>query len=137
MACFAVPAVEAIVVTASYFAVKKKEQKLELKKNTLGGVSVSEESSKIKLSRKISWLMTMLWGGVFLLVIDHIWSGEIVPYPPFLSAMSNPEDTAQMLYEIRTLGVAMSVSLTAFWGFICAVASAVSKFKVRFLAKEN
>lgn len=137
MACFAVPAVEAIVVTASYFAVKKKEQKLELKKNTLGGASVSEESSKIKFSRKISWLMTMLWGGVFLLVIDHIWSGEIVPYPPFLSAMSNPEDTAQMLYEIKTLGVAMSVSLTVFWGFICAVASAVSKFKVRFLAKEN
>lgn len=137
MACFAVPAVEAIVVTASYLAVKKKEQKLELKKNTLGGVADFRESSKIKLSRKISWLMTMLWGGVFLLIIDHIWSGEIVPYPPFLSAMSNPEDTAQMLYEIRTLGVAMSVSLTAFWGFICAVASAVSKFNVRLLAKEN
>lgn len=137
MACFSVPAVEAIVVTASYFAVKKKEHNLELKKNTLGSTSVSEESSKIKLSRKISWLMTMLWGGVFLLIIDHIWSGEIVPYPPFLSAMSNPEDTAHMLYEIKTLGVAMSVSLTAFWGFICAVASAVSKFKVRLLAKEN
>lgn len=137
MACFAVPAVEAVVVTASYFAVKKKERKLELQKNSLDSVPVTEDSSKIKLSRKISWLMTMLWGGVFLLVIDHIWSGEIVPYPPFLSAMSNPEDTAEMLYEIKTLGVAMSVSLTAFWGFICAVASAVSKFKIRLLAKEN
>lgn len=138
MACFTVPAVEAIVVTASYFAVKRKERKLEapkLKNNAVGEAS-DESSSRIKLSRKISWLMMMLWGGVFLLVVDHIWSGEIVPYPPFLAAMSNPEDTAEMLYEIKTLGVAMSVSITVFWGFICAAASAVSKLKLR-LVKEN
>ncbi|MDE5994238.1 MAG: hypothetical protein K2G60_01860 [Oscillospiraceae bacterium] len=127
MACFAVPAVEAIVVTASYFAVKKKEQKLELKKNTLGGVSVAEESSKIKLSRKISWLMTMLWGGVLLLAFEHFWHGEIVPFPPFLTAMATPDDKAEMLHEISTVGVSMAAFVTAAWGAICIVASALYK----------
>lgn len=127
-----------MVVTASYFAVKRKEKRLEshtLLNNADSGIS-AENSSKIKLSRKISWLMSMLWGGVFLLVIDHIWSGELVPYPPFLAAISNPEDTAQMLYEMKTLGVLMSASITAFWGFVCAASSAVNKIKLSF-AKEN
>ena len=93
MACFAVPAVEAIVVTASYFAVKKREMKLEMPKNTVNGVLAAENSSKIKLSTKISWLMAMLWGGVLLLAFEHFWHGEIVPFPPFLSAMSNPESS--------------------------------------------
>lgn len=127
MACFIVPAVEAVAVTASYFAVKKKERKLELQKNTLGGVPVTEDSSKIKLSRKISWLMTMLWGGVLLLAFEHFWHGEIVPFPPFLTAMSTPEDKAEMLHEMSTVGVSMAVFVTAVWGVICVSASALYK----------
>lgn len=127
MACFAVPAVEAIVVTASYFAVKKREMKLEMPKNTVNGVLVAENSSKIKLSTKISWLMAMLWGGVLLLAFEHFWHGEIVPFPPFLSAMSNPEDTAEMLHEMATVGVSMAIFVTAVWGVVCAAASALYK----------
>lgn len=130
MACFAVPAVEAIVVTASYFAVKKRETKISLSKEGKG-ISSFEDTSRIKLSKKISWLMTMLWGGVLLLAFEHFWHGEIVPFPPFLTAMSTPEDKAEMLYEMSTVGVSMAVFVTAVWGVICASASALYKKAAR------
>ena len=71
--------------------------------------------------------MGLLWGGVVLLAFEHFWHGEIVAYPPFLSAMATPEDTSQMLYEMATVGVSMAALVTAFWGAICAFAQV--KFK--------
>ena len=71
--------------------------------------------------------MAMLWGGVLLLAFEHFWHGEIVPFPPFLAAMSSPEDTAEMLHEIATVGVSMAVIVTAAWGLVCAVAQAKVK----------
>jgi hypothetical protein len=71
---------------------------------------------KFSWSEKLSWLSTLLWGGVFLLAIEHIWHGEVVPYPPFLTALYNPADIAPMLHEIATVGVCMALFVTGIWG---------------------
>lgn len=121
MACILVPAAEAIVVTAAYVAIKRKEQKIEAP--GLGeGKSLKTEEPRITWSKRLSWLLGLLWGGVLLLVFEHFWHGEIAPFPPFLTAMASPQDKAEMLNEMSTVGVAMAVSVTAVWGAVCAFA---------------
>ncbi len=126
MACFVVPAVEAIVVTAAYLAAKKSEQKIEAPKLADGSKFAAEEVA-ITWSKRLSWLLGLLWGGVLLLAFEHFWHGEVVPFPPFLTAMASPEDTAEMLHEMATVGVSMAVTVTAVWGIVCAVAEAKVK----------
>ena len=121
MACFLVPAAEAIVVTAAFVVAKKSEQKIQTPK-LAGNDKFATNEVKITWSKRLSWLLSLLWGGVLLLAFEHFWHGEIVPFPPFLSAMSSPEDTAVMLSEMSTVGVSMTVTVTAVWGAICAVA---------------
>lgn len=125
MACFVVPAAEAIVVTAAYIAAKKSEQKVQARSFANG--NKFESDAKITWSKRLSWLLGLLWGGVLLLAFEHFWHGEVVPFPPFLTAMSSPEDTAEMLHEMATVGVSMAITVTAVWGVICAVAEAKVK----------
>ena len=136
MACFVVPAVEAVAVTAAFIAAKKHEQKIVAPKLSQGA-EIGEKDVKITWSKRLSWLMALLWGGVLLLAFEHFWHGEVVPFPPFLSAMSSPEDTAEMLHEMATVGVSMAVTVTAFWGVMCAVAQAKVNSIKKSLAKEN
>ena len=56
--------------------------------------------------------MNMLWGGVLLLCIEHMWHGEVVPFPPFLTAMNAPEEIPAMLGEMATVGVSMAILVT-------------------------
>ena len=136
MACFVVPAAEAVVVTAAYFVAKHKEQKLEAPKLASEGKFESSEV-KITWSKRLSWLLGMLWGGVILLAFEHFWHGEVIPYPPYLSAMLSAEDTKTMLQEMSTVGVSMALIVTSAWGVICAVAQAkVKKIKAK-LQKES
>ena len=123
MACFVVPAAEAVVVTAVYLAAKKREMKIEAPK-LANADKFEEKTSKITWSKRLSWLMGLLWGGVILLAFEHFWHGEVVPFPPFLSAMATPEDKAEMLHEMSTVGVGMAVSVTAAWGVVCAFVQA-------------
>lgn len=134
MACFVVPAVEAIVVTAAYLAAKKSEQRIEAPKLSEGNQLAFDEV-KITWSKRLSWLLGLLWGGVLLLAFEHFWHGEVVPFPPFLTAMASPEDTAEMLHEMATVGVSMAVTVTAVWGVICAVAEAKIKAIKKSLKK--
>ncbi|MBR3149931.1 MAG: hypothetical protein IKF64_07155 [Eubacterium sp.] len=136
MACFVVPAAEAIVVTAAYIAAKKKEQKIEAPK-LANGDKFSSDDVKITWSRRLGWLMSLLWGGVLLLAFEHFWHGEVVPYAPFLTAMGSPEDTRVMLHEMATVGVSMTVTVTAVWAAICAVAQAKVKKIKASLASET
>lgn len=76
----------------------------------------------IPWSRKLGWLTKMLWGGALLLCIEHIWHGEVVPWPPFLTAMSTPGDVGPMLHEIATFGTTMAVFVTAVWFVMVMVA---------------
>ena len=65
--------------------------------------------------RKLHWLVKMSLGGSFLLAIEHIYHGEITFFPPFLTAMKDPNDTKEMLHEIMTVGVSMAVLLLVVW----------------------
>ena len=82
-------------------------------------------SSKIPLSRKIHWLSNLLFGGSALLAFEHVWHGEITAWFPFLTAMLSPEDTAEMLHEIATVGVGMAVLITVVWIGMCKVADVI------------
>ena len=134
MACFVVPAAEAIIVTAAYFAAKKRETKIEAKKFASEGSFESDEK-KITWSKRLSWLLGLLWGGVLLLAFEHIWHGEVILYPPFLSAMNSAEDTATMLHEMATVGTSMAVFVTAVWGAVCGIVQAMVKKQNKSLKK--
>ncbi|WP_019002680.1 hypothetical protein [Succinimonas amylolytica] len=60
----------------------------------------------------INRLSRLLWGGSLLLALEHIWHGEIMFAPPFITAMQSPEDTEVMIAEMSTSGVAMAVLVT-------------------------
>ena len=113
MACFLVPMGEAIVTTVIQKVVENKEKKVGGERTTKTGLS---------WSRKLSWLNKMLWGGVILLAFEHVWHGEVVPWPPFLTAMENPADVTPMLHEIATIGVAMAIFVTIIWAIVVIVA---------------
>lgn len=119
MACFLVSAAEALVVTA----VEKVEEKQEVK----GASKKQEKSAKIPFSRKLKWLTWLLWGGAILLAFEHVWHGEVVPWFPFLTAMSDPADKAEMLHEMAAAGVTMAVLITVVWIGICLAADAIMK----------
>ena len=121
MACFLVSAAEAVVVKT----IEKAEENKEIKSAENG--EVSAEEIKIPLSRKLKWLSSMLVGGAVLLAFEHVWHGEVVPYFPFLTAMSNPADMAEMFKEMATVGVCMAVLVTAVWAAICVCADMMVK----------
>ncbi|WP_028516812.1 hypothetical protein [Ruminococcus flavefaciens] len=112
MACFIVPATEAVVTTVIQKVVKKNEEK----KDSNGS------ETKLRFSEKLKWLNGMLWGGSGLLAFEHLWHGEITPFFPFLTAANDPADTAAMLHEMATSGSAMAILVTAVWA-VAAVAA--------------
>ncbi|MBR1608431.1 MAG: hypothetical protein IJ678_02315 [Kiritimatiellae bacterium] len=107
MACFTAPLAEALVVTAAKSAAK----------NRKGGESANP------FVRRLGWLQKMLFGGSALLAVEHVWHGEITWKYPFLTAVAEG-DTAGMLREIATVGVAMAVLVTAAWAVMVLIASA-------------
>ncbi len=120
MACFLVSAAEAVVITAVEKAQEKKEETLALK-------GESEKSPAVPLSKKLQWLRNMLLGGVVMLMFEHIWHGEVVPYFPFLTAMYDAEETSVMLHEMATVGVSMAALITVVWAVVCVVADMKAK----------
>jgi hypothetical protein len=113
MACFIVPATEAIVTTVAQKVIKKKE-----------GENKSE--TKLRFSEKLKWLNGMLWGGSGLLAFEHLWHGEITPFFPFLTAANDPADTAEMLHEMATSGSAMAILVTAVWAVVAVAADKIT-----------
>ncbi len=109
MACFIVPAAEAIAATVAVHILESKEKKTE-------AMCVVNDVKHIKtgFSRKIKWLSKLLWGGSSLLAFEHVWNGEVQPWFPFLTAAGTPESTA-MLHEMSTVGVGMALTVTAAW----------------------
>ncbi|MBR5401402.1 MAG: hypothetical protein IK102_06250 [Treponema sp.] len=113
MACFTVPAAEAIITTIAGKIIKNKEIK-------------DGEHPKVLFSTKIGWLNKMLWGGSALLAFEHVWHGEVVPFFPFLTAVENGE-AAEMLHEMATAGVSMALLVTAVWGIMVGVTTLIEK----------
>lgn len=114
MACFLVSAAEAVITTVAAKIIEKNEKAPKTVEVKLDGENV-ETVTKIPFSRKLKWLSRLLWGGSALLAFEHVWHGEVVPYFPFLTAMNDPADTAEMLHEMATTGVAMAGLVTAVW----------------------
>ena len=120
MACFLVPLTEAVLTSA----VKGIYGKV-IAKST---ISEAEKTLKLeKFNDKVTVLQNMLYGGSFLLAIEHIYHGEVVFYPPFLTAMNDPADTVEMLHEMSTVGVCMAVLVTSVWGIGLAVKYFIKK----------
>ena len=109
MACFTVPLAEALVVSAAKSASRGKDA-----------------TSRNPFVRRLGWLQKMLFGGSFLLAIEHVWHGEITWRYPFLTAVRDG-DTAGMLREIATVGVAMALLLTAVWAAMVLVSEAAAR----------
>lgn len=124
MACFLVPTTEAIVTTVVHKMVKAKEEK---ERTALSGsrTPATAHSDRTPFSHKLKWLNHMLWGGSALLAFEHIWHGEVTPWFPFLSAADNAGDTAEMLHEMSTVGVAMAILVTAVWLGMVTLSSAI------------
>lgn len=111
MACFLVPAAEAVVTSVATKVMKKDEKASEV---------------KISWAHKLGTLSKMLWGGCVLLCYEHLWHGEVTPFFPFLTAMNDPADTQVMLHEMATVGGSMAVFLTAVWAVGCAAAEKIA-----------
>ncbi len=124
MACFIAPAAEAIVVSAVRLIHEKKEQ-IDLKETPEVSLQTSACSDHTRKTQEISFstylmsklhiLSKLLWGGCFLLLIEHIWHGEIVPWFPFFTAVQTPEGSMQMFSEIATVGTTMALVVTLAW----------------------
>lgn len=98
MACFLVPMVLAIITSIIQKTARTLAEKL-----------------------KLGLLNAMLWGGVILLALEHVWHGEVTPWPPFLTAMATPSDIPVMLHEMAIVGTTMSIVSLATWGTIVAI----------------
>lgn len=127
MACFLVPVTEAVITTAAGKIIKNAEAKSE----------GSRSGSSVPFSRKIGWLNNMLWGGSALLAFEHVWHGEVTPWFPFLTAASDPSSLSEMLHEMATAGVGMSVIVTAVWLCMLAGYSIIEKRAGKLPAPEN
>lgn len=114
MACFLVSAAAAVGVSVAQKVVATKEKK----KAEAGETEVKEYKfgCETKWSTKLKYLSATLWSGSFLLAIEHILHGEVVPFPPFLTAAASPEDTVEMFKEMGTVGIGMLALLVIAWG---------------------
>lgn len=113
MACFIVPAAEAVVTTVITKAAEKKHPETG--------------ETALQFTDKLHWLNKMLWGGSALLAFEHIWHGEVQPFFPFLTAVSDPAETASMLHEMATVGVGMAGLVTAAWVGMVLVTGMLSR----------
>lgn len=125
MACFLVSTAEAILVTAAAKIVKNKEMSAESVKLEKNAAIETKQEKRLPWSKKLMILAYLLWGGAFLLCYEHVWHGEVVPFFPFLTAMNDPGDTAEMLHEMGTVGVTMAVIVTVVWAIMMFVADRI------------
>ena len=105
MACFTAPLAQALVVTAA--------------KSVSHGKAAASRNPFV---RRLGWLPKMLFGGSFLLAIEHVWHGEITWKYPFLTAVKDG-NTADMLHEMATRGVTMAVLLAVVWVVMVTVST--------------
>ena len=125
MACFIVPAAEAIVTTIAAKVIEKKELSSAPAAEAYEETAVS--APKTSFARKLKWLRNLLWGGCALLAFEHVWHGEVVPWFPFLTAAADAADRAEMLHEMATVGVCMALIVTAVWGVMVGVSVLLEK----------
>lgn len=75
---------------------------------------VSNPASPLAV-RHLPALEKMLWGGTVMLIVDHVINGELSWRFPFFTALGVEGGFGVMLREMLTVGVPMSLVLTAVW----------------------
>ena len=98
MSCFVVPLAQAVVTSA----IRKSNEK-------------NNRSNHSAFARHLPALEKMLWGGSVMLIVDHIINGEVTWRYPFFTALEEAGGLQVMLREMLTVGVPMSLVLTAVW----------------------
>ena len=73
-----------------------------------------EATGATTLMRHVPALEKMLWGGTVMLIVDHVINGELTWQYPFFTALESGGFPV-MLRELLTVGVPMSLVLTAVW----------------------
>lgn len=68
MACFLVPAAEAVITTVVAKVMKSKEKEETMKVSFADGAV--EDATKIKFSTKLGWLNKLLWGALLCLLLS-------------------------------------------------------------------
>ena len=109
MACFTAPVAQALVV---------------------GALKSSTKKSESPFVARLGLLQKMLFGGSFLLAIEHVYHGEVIFTWPFLTAVRDG-NTAEMLHEIATSGLAMCAVVSIVWAGIVLVSSALERASAR------
>ena len=99
----------------------------ELKVNTIPAITrcdnCGEEYETVRYGRpdapvlrhRLPDLEKMLWGGTLMLIVDHVINGELTWRFPFFTALDQAGGGMVMLREMLTVGVPMSLVLTAAW----------------------
>ena len=78
-------------------------------------VNAAARSDASPLLRELPALEKMLWGGTLMLIVDHVINGELTWRFPFFTALTDVGGGGVMLREMLTVGVPMSLVLTAAW----------------------
>ena len=82
---------------------------------------------------RLDILELMLWGGALVLAFEHLWHGEVVPWPPFLTAMKSPEEWAIAINEIAVVGTSMNAAVLATWGGMLVINNVLRNIRLRKL----
>lgn len=93
---------------------------------TTAAIVISTIRKKVPFKYHINWLISMLWGGVIMLAVEHISHGEVVLYPPFLTA-----GFWNVLPEILKVGVPMTLAIVVVWLVMVFVAEKVLNKKIQ------
>ena len=99
MACFIVPLVQAVATTV-------------YRKRHAAAIAAPDAPA---LRHRLPDLEKMLWGGTLMLIVDHVINGELTWRFPFFTALEQAGGGNVMLREMLTVGVPMSLVLTAAW----------------------
>ena len=88
------------------------------------GIITTLFRKKFPARYNINWLNALLWGGVAMLAVEHLAHGEIVPYPPFLTA-----GLSEILPEMVRVGVPMALACTFLWVGMVTIAPRLNLIK--------
>lgn len=107
MACFLVPMAEAVVVDVIRRKILKEDAADSFGYSTMNVMTVR--------SHHLGWLSQLLWGVSLLLMLEHVWTGEVTLSFPFLTALSSGESAVSMLRELLTVGLPTALLVTFIW----------------------